>query len=62
MKVTTKTIIEFTTKELETVRDFIKIFNDDEELDHEGTWDIMKSILDGDIATLRDYGYYVDIK
>lgn len=62
MKVNTKTVIELTTKELETIRDFLRIFDNDEDLTLSDTWDIMKSILDEDDEVLRQYKYYLDIK
>ena len=62
MKINTKTVIELTTEELETIKVFISLLDDNESIDLSGTWDIMKSILDGDDEVLREYGYYLDIK
>jgi hypothetical protein len=62
MKINTKTVIELTTEELETIRDFISLLDDNESLNLQDTWNIMKSILDQDDEYLNYYGYYLDIK
>lgn len=56
-----KTIIELTSTELETIKEFIRFLHDERSLNLSDTWDIMVSILDDDNEVLEDLGYCLKV-